>query len=110
MSDCSRAPYIRLRYFCSPHHSASAFIRFRTARTRRRVERHDACAIKLDKLRPLLAGHPPRPKTSRSSLICSRFPATGPFPDAGFQPQQRKRRTLEALIAQLMRSPAKGRS
>jgi class 3 adenylate cyclase/predicted ATPase len=95
-------PHTRLRYFCSPQHTDSAFypIISQTERAAGLVY-NDTPQAKLDKLDALLA------QTSTSKQDAALFaemlslPNDGRYPTLDLAPQQRRQRTLEALTAQL---------
>jgi len=95
-------PHTRLRYFCSPQHTDSAFYsiigQMQRAAT---LTRDDTTQAKLDKLDALLA------QTSTSIENAALFaemlslPNDGRYPVLALDPQQRRQRTLEALTAQV---------
>ena len=95
-------PHARLRYFCSPQHTDSAFypIISRMARAAGLVH-DDAPQAKLDKLDAVLA------QTSTSKQDATLFaemlslPNDGRYPALELTPQQRRQKTLEALTEQL---------
>jgi class 3 adenylate cyclase/predicted ATPase len=94
--------HIRLRYFCSPQHTDSALypIIGQVERAAGLV-RDDALQVKLDKLDGLLK------QTSTSAQHAALFadmlslPNDGRYPAVELTPQQRRQRTLEALLLQL---------
>ena len=95
-------PHTRLRYFCSPQHTDSALYPIISQMERAaRLAHGDTAQVKLDKLDALLA------QTSTSSQDVSLFadmlslPNDGRYPALGLGPQQRRQKTLEALIAQV---------
>jgi class 3 adenylate cyclase len=95
-------PYTRLRYFCSPQHTDSAFYPIIGQMERAAGLAHDDTAqAKLDKLDARLA------QTSTSKQDATLFaemlsiPNDGRYPALDLAPQQRRQRTLEALTAQL---------
>ena len=95
-------PHTRLRYFCSPQHTDSALYPIISQMERAaRLAHGDTAQVKLDKLDGLLA------QTSTSSQDVSlladmlSLPNDGRYPALGLQPQQRRQKTLEALIAQV---------
>ena len=95
-------PHTRLRYFCSPQHTDSALYPIISQMERAaRLAHGDTAQVKLDKLDALLA------QTSTSSHDVSLFadmlslPNDGRYPALGLGPQQRRQKTLEALIAQV---------
>ena len=95
-------PHTRLRYFCSPQHTDSAFYPIIGQMERAAGLAHDDTPqAKLDKLDALLA------QTSTSKQDAALFaemlslPNDGRYPALDLAPQQRRQRTLEALTAQL---------
>ena len=94
-------PHTRLRYFCSPQHTDSAFHPIISQMERAAGLTHDDTAqAKLDKLDALLA------VTSTSIQDAALFaemlslPNDGRYPALDLAPEQRRQRTMEALIAQ----------
>ena len=95
-------PHTRLRYFCSPQHTDSAFYPIIGQMERAAGLAHDDTAqVKLDKLDAVLA------QTSTSTQDATLFaemlslPNDGRYPALDLAPQQRRQKTLEALITQL---------
>jgi class 3 adenylate cyclase len=95
-------PHARLRYFCSPQHTDSAFYPIISHMARAAGLVHDdAPQAKLDKLDALLA------QTSTSKQDATLFaemlslPNDGRYPALELTPQQRRKKTLEALTEQL---------
>ena len=95
-------PHTRLRYFCSPQHTDSALYPIISQMERAAGLAHDDTPqAKLDKLDALLA------QTSTSTQDAALFaemlslPNDGRYPALDLTPQQRRQRTLEALIAQM---------
>jgi predicted ATPase len=95
-------PHTRLRYFCSPQHTDSAFYPIIGQMERAAGLLHDDTSQqKLDKLDALLA------QTSTSiqdaALIAEMLslPNDGRYPALELTPQQRRQKTLEALTAQM---------
>jgi class 3 adenylate cyclase/predicted ATPase len=95
-------PHARLRYFCSPQHTDSAFYPIIGQMERSAGLVHDdAPRARLDKLDALLA------QTSTSIQDAALFaemlslPNDGRYPALELAPQQRRQRTLEALILQI---------
>ena len=95
-------PHTRLRYFCSPQHTDSAFYPIIGQMERAAgLSRHDAPQAKLDKLDVVLA------QTSTSMQDAALFAEMlslandGRYPALNLTPQQRRQRTLEALMLQL---------
>src|ERR1700686_4241536 len=95
-------PHTRLRYFCSPQHTDSAFypIIGQMERAARRAH-DDAPQERLDKLDTLLV------QTSTSTEDAALFaemlslPNDGRYPALELSPEQRRQRTLDALTSQL---------
>ncbi len=95
-------PHTRLRYFCSPQHTDSAFYPIIGQMERAAgLSRHDAPQARLDKLDVVLA------QTSTSMQDAALFAEMlslandGRYPALNLTPQQRRQRTLEALMLQL---------
>jgi predicted ATPase/class 3 adenylate cyclase len=95
-------PHTRLRYFCSPQHTDSALYPIIGQMERAAGLAHDDTPrAKLDKLDALLA------QTSTSIEDAALFAETlslrndGRYPALEFTPQQRRQRTLEALILRM---------
>ena len=95
-------PHTRLRYFCSPQHTDSAFYPIIGQMERAaRLAHRDTPQTKLDKLDVLLA------QTSTSKQDATLFadmlslPNDGRYATLELTPQQRRQRTLEALTAQV---------
>ena len=96
-------PHTRLRYFCSPQHTDSALYPIISQMERAAGFTHDDTAqTKLDKLDALLAQNftPVQDVALFAEMLSlandARYPATE------LSPQQRRQRTLEALIAQIV--------
>ena len=92
-------PHTRLRYFCSPQHTDSALYPIISQMERAAGFTHDDTPqAKLDKLDALLA------QTSTSKQDAALFaemlslPNDGRYPALELDPQQRRQRTLEALV------------
>ena len=93
---------MRLRYFCSPQHTDSAFYPIIGQMERAAEIAHDDTAhVKLNKLDALLS------QTSTSKQDAALFaemlslPNDGLYPAIELPPEQRRKRTLEALVSQL---------
>jgi class 3 adenylate cyclase/predicted ATPase len=102
MEHLGAEPHTRLRYFCSPQHTDSAFYPIIGQMERAAGLAHsDAPQARLDKLDAVLA------QTSTSTQDAALFaemlslPNDGRYPTLDLAPQQRRQRTLEALISQL---------
>jgi class 3 adenylate cyclase/predicted ATPase len=95
-------PHTRLRYFCSPQHTDSALYPIIGQMERAAGLAHDdTLQVKLDKLDALLA------QTSTSiedcALLAEMLSLSNDvrYPAPALDPQQRRQRTLEALITQI---------
>jgi class 3 adenylate cyclase len=95
-------PHTRLRYFCSPQHTDSAFYPVISQMERAAGLAHDDTPqAKLDKLDALLA------QTATSTQDAALFsemlslPNDGRYPPLDMTSEQRRQRTLEAFTAQL---------
>jgi hypothetical protein len=94
--------HTRLRYFCSPQHTDSAFYPIISQMARAAGLAHDdTTQTKLDKLDAVLA------QTSTSKQDAALFadmlslPNDGSYPTLELTPEQRRQKTLEALISQV---------
>jgi len=95
-------PHTRLRYFCSPQHTDSAFYPIIGQMERAAGLTHDDTPpAKLDKLDLLLA--PTSTSKQEAALFAEMLslPNDGRYPALDLPPPQRRQRTLEALIAQI---------
>jgi predicted ATPase len=102
MERLAAEPHTRLRYFCSPQHTDSAFYPIIGQMERAAGFAHDDTPQqKLDKLDALLT------QTSTSNQDAALFAEMlslandGRYPALELAPQQRRQRTLEALILQI---------
>ena len=96
-------PHTRLRYFCSPQYTDSALYPIISQLERAAGFTHqDDVRTKLDKLDALLAGSfTPRNDAVLFAELLS-LPNDGRYPTIEMPPQQRRQRTLEALINQIV--------
>ena len=95
-------PHTRLRYFCSPQHTDSAFYPIIGQMERAAGLTHDDTPpAKLDKLDLLLA--PTSTSKQEAALFAEMLslPNDGRYPAIELTPEQRRQRTLEALTSQL---------
>jgi predicted ATPase len=95
-------PHARLRYFCSPQHTDSAFYPIISQIERAAGFAHDDTAKgKLDKLETVLAQSftPPQDGALFAELLS--LPNDGRYPAIELIAQQRRQKTLEALTAQI---------
>jgi DNA-binding winged helix-turn-helix (wHTH) protein len=95
-------PYLRLRYFCSPHHQDSALSPFVDQLGRAAgFASDDPPATKLEKLEAVLArAEPPDEDLGLLADLLS-LPGAERHPLPTLNPQRKKDRTLEALVRQL---------
>jgi class 3 adenylate cyclase/predicted ATPase len=91
-------PHTRLRYFCSPQHTDSAFYPIISQMERAAGFAHDdPREAKLDKLDTVLAlSFTPRQDAALFAEMLS-LPNDGRYPTLELAPQQRRQKTLEAL-------------
>ena len=96
-------PYTRLRYFCSPQHTDSALYPIISQLERAAgFTYEDSVQAKLDKLDALLArSFTPRRDAALIAELLS-LPNDGRYPVVDLLPQQRRQRTLEVLMTQIM--------
>jgi class 3 adenylate cyclase/predicted ATPase len=96
-------PHTRLRYFCSPQHTDSAFYPIIGQMARAAGIAHDDSAkAKLDKVDALLAQS--RTSAEYAALFAEMLslPNDGRYPSlAALTPEQRRQKTLEALTSQM---------
>jgi class 3 adenylate cyclase len=95
-------PHTRLRYFCSPQHTDSAFYPIISQMERAAAFTHDDTAqAKLDKLDALLAqSFAPQEDAALFGEMLS-LPNDGRYPALELPPQLRRQKTLEALTKQI---------
>jgi len=97
-------PHTRLRYFCSPQHTDSAFYPIIGQMERAAgLQRDDTSQAKLDKLDALLAQTSTAKEDVALLAEMLSLPNDGRYPTLDLTPQQRRHRTLEALTTQLER-------
>ena len=102
MEGIASEPYTRVRYFCSPQHTDSAFYPIISQMERASEFTHeDTPETKLDKLDTLLArSFTPRLDATLFAEMVS-LPNDGRYPSIELTPQQRREKTLEALTRQV---------
>ena len=96
-------PHARLRYFCSPQHTDSAFYPIISQMERAAGVAHDDTAkAKLDKLDAVLAqtSTPIRDAALFAEMLS--LPNDGRYPALDLAPEERRQRTQEALTAQVV--------
>jgi len=95
-------PHTRLRYFCSPQHTDSAFYPIISQMERAAGLAHDDTAqAKLDKLDSLLAQSLAPPEDVGLLAEMLSLPNDGRHPALELVPYQRRQRTLETLTTQI---------
>jgi class 3 adenylate cyclase/predicted ATPase len=95
-------PHARLRYFCSPQHTDSAFYPIISHMERSAGLAHDdTLQQKLDKLDAMLAQTPISPEDAALFAEMLSLPNDGRYPALTLGPEQRRQRTLEALTVQV---------
>jgi class 3 adenylate cyclase/predicted ATPase len=95
-------PHTRLRYFCSPQHTDSAFHPIIGQMERAAGLLHDDTPQqKLDKLDALLAQTSTSIQDTAVIAEMLSLPNDGRYPALELSPQQRRQKTLEALTAQI---------
>jgi class 3 adenylate cyclase len=95
-------PHARLRYFCSPQHTDSAFSPIIGQMERAAGFLHDDTSQqKLDKLDALLAQASTSIQDAALIAEMLSLPNDGRYPDLELTPEQRRQKTLEALSAQM---------
>ena len=95
-------PHTRLRYFCSPQHTDSAFYPIISQMERAAGLAHDdSPQAKLDKLDALLAQSATSAQDAALFADMLSLPNDGRYPALDLAPELRRQRTLEALTSQL---------
>ena len=104
MERLASAPHTRLRYFCSPQHTDSAFYPIIGQMGRAAGLTHDDTAqMKLDKLDALLAQTSTSIQDAALLADMLSLPNDGRYPVLELTSEQRRQRTLEALISQVQK-------
>jgi class 3 adenylate cyclase len=95
-------PHTRLRSFCSPQHTDSAFYPIIGQMERAAaLSRNDTLQAKLDKLDAMLAQSSTSAQDAALLAEMLSLPDDGRYPALELTPQQRRQRTLEALVSQI---------
>jgi hypothetical protein len=95
-------PYTRLRYFCSPQHTDSALFPIIGQMQRAAgLGLDDAPGVRLDKLDALLAQTSTAIEDAALIAEMLSLPNDGRYPALDLVPQERRQRTLKALVWQL---------
>jgi hypothetical protein len=99
----SNEPHTRLRYFCSPQHTDSAFYPIISQMERGVGFAHDdAVQVKLDKLDALLAQSSTSVEDAALFAEMLSLPNDGRYSTLELDPELRRQRTLEALVLQVV--------
>src|SRR6478672_1318945 len=94
-------PHTRLRYFCSPQRTDSALYPIISQMERAARFAHDDIAgAKLDKLDAMLVRSSTPPQDAALFADMLSLPNDGRYPALDLAPEERRQRTMEALIAQ----------
>ena len=102
MEELTGEPHTRLRYFCSPQHTISAFYPIISQFERAAGFAHgDTPRTKLDKLGALLAQTLTSKQNAALFAEMLSLPNDGRYPALELAPEQRRQKTLEALGVQL---------
>jgi predicted ATPase/class 3 adenylate cyclase len=95
-------PHTRLRHFCSPHHTDSAFYPIITQLERAAgFQPDDTASARTDKLDVLLARASATAEDCRLIADLLSLPDSGRHPALALTPPQRRKRTIDALMRQL---------
>jgi predicted ATPase len=95
-------PHTRLRYFCSPQHTDSAFYPIIGQMERAAGLAHDDDPkARLDKLDALLAQSVTPQQDAALFAEMLSLPNDGRYPSLEMVPQQRRQKTMDALTAQM---------
>ena len=95
-------PHVRLRYFCSPQHTDSALHPIIVHMERAAgLAREDGAKLRLDKLDALLATSATSREDAALFAEMLSLPNDGRHPALDLAPQQRRQKTLEALIGRI---------
>ena len=102
MERVASEPHTRLRYFCSPQHTNSAFYPIISQTERAAGLLHDDTKqAKLDKLDAVLAQTSTPIQDAALFAEMLSLPNDGRYPALDLAPEERRQRTQEALTAQL---------
>ena len=95
-------PHVRMRYFCSPQHTDSALYPIIGHMERAAaLSREDGVKASLDKLDALLSKSSTSPEDAAILADILSLPNHGRYPAIELAPQQRRQKTMEALIGQI---------
>jgi class 3 adenylate cyclase/predicted ATPase len=95
-------PHVRMRYFCSPHHTDSALYPIIGHMARAAgLAGDDEAKVRLDKLDALLAKSSMSPEDAALIAEMLSLPNDGRYPSLDLTPQRRRQKTLESLMGQI---------
>ena len=95
-------PHLRMRYFCSPQRTDSALYPIIAQLERASgLAREDDAKARLDKLDVLLSKSSTSPEDASLIVEMLSLPNDGRYPALQSSPQQRRQKTMEALIRQI---------
>jgi predicted ATPase len=98
----ARERYVRLRYFCSPHHQDSALYPVIAQQERAAgFAREDSAEKKLAKLQKVLAAAPPSIEERALIAELHLLPAAELAPPLDVTPQKKKEKTFDTLLRQV---------
>ena len=98
LEDLAAEPHTRLRYFCSPQYTDSAYFPIISQMERAAGFTHaDAGSVKLDKLDAVLAMSSTSKQDAALFAELLSLPNDGRYPTLELTPQERRQKTLEAL-------------
>ena len=102
LQQISEEPHARLRCFCSPQRTDSALYPMVGQLERAaRLAHDDSVRVKLDKLDAVLARSATSPLDSALFAELLSLPTDGRYPLMTLDPQQRRKKTLEAFVTQV---------
>jgi predicted ATPase len=102
LEDLAAEPHTRLRYFCSPQHTDSAYFPIISQMERAAGFSHaDTGSVKLDKLDAVLALSSASKQDAALFAEMLSLPNDGRYPALELTPQERRQKTVEALHAQI---------
>ena len=102
LENVASEPHTRLRYFCSPQHTESALYPVIGQMERAAALAHDdKSQTRIDKLDALLARTSTRIEDAALFAEMLSLPNDGRYPTLDLTPEQRRQRTLEALVSQI---------
>jgi hypothetical protein len=97
-----KEPHTRLRYFCSPHHTDSAFYPLIHQLERAAAfQRDDDARTRAEKLDALLSRATAAAEDNRLIADLLLLPDIRGYPELRLSPPQRKQKTIDALLRQL---------